>query len=95
MVKQILPNNNEKCYKNFSPKIFTSKHALNMQQYVCVKAERFASTRFENNYKWLHDSYDVFDHTIMQQLNSLASLGNIKMKPCNVGDVLFMISFHS
>jgi hypothetical protein len=28
MVKQILPNNNEKCYRNFSPKIFTSKHAL-------------------------------------------------------------------
>jgi hypothetical protein len=28
MVRQILPNNNEKCYRNFFPKIFTSKHAL-------------------------------------------------------------------
>jgi hypothetical protein len=27
MVRQILLNNNEKCYGNFSPKIFTSKHA--------------------------------------------------------------------
>jgi hypothetical protein len=28
MVRQILPNNNEKYYRNFSPKNFTSKHAL-------------------------------------------------------------------
>jgi hypothetical protein len=28
MVRQILPNNNEKCYMNFSPKNFTSKHGL-------------------------------------------------------------------
>jgi hypothetical protein len=28
MVRKILPNNNEKCYRNFSPKIFASKHAL-------------------------------------------------------------------
>jgi hypothetical protein len=28
MVRQILSNNNEKCYRNLSPKIFTSKHAL-------------------------------------------------------------------
>jgi hypothetical protein len=27
MIGQILPNNNEKCYRNFSPKIFGSKHA--------------------------------------------------------------------
>jgi hypothetical protein len=25
MVRQILSNNNEKCYKDFSPKIFTTK----------------------------------------------------------------------
>jgi hypothetical protein len=28
MIAQILPNNNEKCYMNFSPKFFTSKQAL-------------------------------------------------------------------
>jgi hypothetical protein len=28
MVIQILPNNNEKCYMNFSPKIFTTKRGL-------------------------------------------------------------------
>jgi hypothetical protein len=29
MIRQILSNNNENCYRNFSPKIFASKHALN------------------------------------------------------------------
>jgi hypothetical protein len=28
MVGQILPNNNEKCYSNFSPPTFSSKHTL-------------------------------------------------------------------
>jgi hypothetical protein len=29
MIGQILPNNNEKCYKNFSQKFLASKQALN------------------------------------------------------------------
>jgi hypothetical protein len=31
MIEQILPNNNEKCYRNFSPKNFRSKHALKIK----------------------------------------------------------------
>jgi hypothetical protein len=40
MVRKILPNNNEKCYRNFSPKIFASKHALNHFVNQAVKVQR-------------------------------------------------------
>jgi hypothetical protein len=36
MVRQILPNNNEKCYGNFSPKIFTTKRGLKSHGSCCV-----------------------------------------------------------
>jgi hypothetical protein len=39
MVRQILPNNNEKCYRNFSSKIFTSKHARSRCEHVTNPAE--------------------------------------------------------
>jgi hypothetical protein len=45
MVRQILPNNNEKCYSNFFPKIYTSKHALSAQTsayeapFTCVEKQ--------------------------------------------------------
>jgi hypothetical protein len=56
MVKKILPNNNEKCYKNFSPKIFASKHALvldmapRLQLKLPSPAKRFFV--FEGLFSW-------------------------------------------
>jgi hypothetical protein len=40
MIRQILPNNNEKCYRNFSPKFFASKHGPRLGEHRRMSVDR-------------------------------------------------------
>jgi hypothetical protein len=46
MIEQILPNNKEKCYRNFNQKFLTSKQALNRKEQFHVGTEALSKMVF-------------------------------------------------